>query len=454
MTILNWIPEILILIQFALVLGGAGFRTTSSHLLIFVTGLTSFFGAFYYGARSDLFTFDSPLMILFSDAVSRYCRMISLFMVAVGSWQLALHSGLSVVSKLRGQMGLLSGAFFLCLLSQSNHWVSTYIGLVGLIISGMSLVMVESNASKNWTEFFGKTTFSILMVTSVFLVLFLVGEYLMGTGYINEFMAGLKGKPELIQCFVGFLILYFSFWLLHGIHIVGLAPMSLPYFNLFCFFGAILFLIRVAVPFYAQFEFLPKMISQSVLGVVLTTSAVRYSLMAARTKEPNRWLSNMLAALFSLSLFPLLLPSNTALPILFTLLVGLLMTTTLLGRAFLGGAENNRWFSVVAVLAGLGFPPLMLGYQYFLILKELHTAELAPFSVAFLISWFFISIAAVQMITQILRRHHDDVGRTESPGNRGDWSLLTLVMLCVILMTAFGKGFVSRLNTQPIPNLW
>src|SRR5687768_15848299 len=99
MTILNWIPEILLLIQFALVLGGTSFRLTSSHLLIFVCGLTSLFGFVYYGLRPDLLNFQSPLPVLLSDAVSRYCRLISLLVVAVGSWQLALHAGLSVKAK-------------------------------------------------------------------------------------------------------------------------------------------------------------------------------------------------------------------------------------------------------------------------------------------------------------------------------------------------------------------
>lgn len=454
MTLLNWIPEILILIQFSLVLGGTSFRLTSSHLLIWVCGILSLFGFVYYGVRADLLSFDSPLPILLSDSVSRYCRLISLLVVAVGSWQLALHSGLSIVSKLRGLMGLIAGAFFLCLLAQSNHLVSTYIGIVGLFVSGMNLVLVESAASPAWTTYFKKSTFSILLITVVFLMVFLFSEFLGGTGYLDGFITGLSASPEPVRLFVAFVLLFFGFWILHGLHVDGIAPMALPIFNLFCFFAAILFWVRVEVPFFSQLTLLPKMISQSVLGVILTSASLRYSLAAVRTKDSTHWLSSMIAALFSLCLFPLLLPSGQAFSILFTLLVGLLMTTTLLGRAFFGGPERNRAFSVVAVLAGLGFPPLTLGFQYFLILKQLHAAELAPFSVAFLLSWFFISVAALQMITQILRQRRAADPVSPSTGLRADWSLLTLVVLCVILMTAFGESFIERLNTQPVPNLW
>lgn len=454
MTLLNWIPEILILIQFSLVLGGTSFRITSSHFLIFLSGLLSIFGFIYYGVRPDLMNFESPLLILSSDAVSRYCRLISLLLVAVGSWQLALHSGLSVVAKLRGLMGMIAGAFFLCLMSESNHLVSTYIGVVGLFVSGMNLILVESHSSPAWTRYFKKTTFSILLITLVFLTLFLFSEFLAGTGYLDGFIAGMKTAPEMVRMFMGFILLFFGFWILHGVRVVGNAPLALPYFNLFCFFAAIIFWIRVEVPFFSQFGLFNKMTSQSVLGVLMTSASLRYSLASARTQDSTRWLSNVLSALFSLSLYPLLLTSGDAFKILFTLLIGLLMTTTLLGRAFLGGPDRNRWFSVVAVLAGVGFPPLTLGFQYFLVLKQLHAAELAPFAIAFLISWFFIAIAAVQMITQILRDRRVGDAVLTSSGHRADWTLLTLVVLCVIMMTAFGESLIERLNTQPVPNLW
>jgi formate hydrogenlyase subunit 3/multisubunit Na+/H+ antiporter MnhD subunit len=138
--------------------------------------------------------------------------------------------------------------------------------------------------------------------------------------------------------------------------------------------------------------------------------------------------------------------------------LALMLVYLLLGRAFLGKIQRNRWFSVVAILSAVGFPPLTLGFQNYRVLKELHLSGLAPISVVFLICWYLIAIAAVQMITQILRSREDEVHPEEVAepkfSHRADWVLFGVVVLCVIFITAYGDDILERLNTQSIPYLW
>lgn len=465
MTMLNWFPEIVLFVQLLFILGLSGFRLTTSHVAVAASGIISLFAFLYYGFREDLFLFDAPLASLLSDPISRYFRWIVLFGVSAGCWQFGFHTGLSVKQKYRGVSAVVLGGFFTCFAAQSNHFLGIAIGVVGLLMVGWIGILVETHGVAIWFQRTAKAVYSALIALTLFLLIYAVSVFYVSSGNLSDFYS--KTLPEQAMYPLGMLVLSLGLWMLHGFHIIGEAPVSLARYHWGVGVGSFLVWTRLVIPYFVKCseglgsDSLPGI--QMVLGLAMGSAAIRYSILAARTREPSQWLSGALPALSALSLFPLLLKSQTALSIAFSMGFGLVLVYSLLGRAFLGVFRRNRWFSVVAVLSAVGFPPLTLGFQYFRALKELHQAHLGGVAVIFLLSWFLIAISAVQMITQLLVRDgtkqgsvDEKVGDSASPVfSRGvDWAMVGTVVLCVILMTAFGEDILQRLNTQPVAHLW
>ncbi len=454
MTLLNWLPEILLILQFVLMVGLSGFRVATSSFWIGLVMTLSFGGAIYYGAREDLLFFDSPIQHLYSDSVSRFFRLMGLVVAGMGAWQFGSKRGLSMDAKFRAILGTLAGGFFLSLASMSAHGLGVWIGVVGCLLSGTHLLLLESDSSLHWVLRYRRIGVALLFLVIPFFVLYFISAVSFTTGSLTIFFSQIQSLSFLQQASIGFFVVSIGFWMIHGFHVGGVAPSALPFYYLYVFGVAFLVWVRVVVPYFSQLSWIPKEMAQIFLGLLISSAALRYAWVSARTQDFARWSSYTLPALFSLAFFPLLLPTPLSTQIGFSLLIGVFMATQLLGRAFWGGAGRNPGFSVVAVLAGVGFPPLALGYQYFRVLRELHQHELVLLAVLFLISWFLISVAAVQMITKLLRPEQVDLDTARGSGRWEDWAFLSAMVLCVILMTAFGEDFIQRLNTQSIPNLW
>jgi hypothetical protein len=153
-----------------------------------------------------------------------------------------------------------------------------------------------------------------------------------------------------------------------------------------------------------------------------------------------------------MGLFSILLPSDRSLEAFQLVSLSLLFTFPLVSMAFLDRDYRLKGYTLFALFAVIGAPPLVLGEQFYRMIKQLiDNDDLIAGGLLGLIG-FGLTLAAIQIIGKvILIRTPVDRRRKADPG---ELFFAFLYLAGIISLTAFKGPLLSLLNDHPLLNLW
>ena len=189
MTLMNWLPEIFLLILLFSTLIIMNFGVLSYRSLSVLIASVSSGGLLYFLFRDDLAYFESPLKIILSDSLSHFGKIISLLSLIVFSLGFHFHRGLNFQSKQSSNLFLLFYSLFTIALFQTNSLVFFLGSAVGIYFSAMNLVLIESGQDQHWIILFRQRTLAIGIWAVLVAFLFSIGCYLFGSVYLSDWIA-------------------------------------------------------------------------------------------------------------------------------------------------------------------------------------------------------------------------------------------------------------------------
>jgi hypothetical protein len=461
MTLLNWIPEIGILLQLFLAIGLLNFKPFTYRSLSLYVAVATFGLLVFFTMRTDLAHFDSSLKIIASDSFSYFGRLFSLLLVSFTAAYLHLHQKLSYEKKSKALIFVLFFAIFLGLLCWSGSILLLMLGWLGAFISVVNFILIESNLNENWIRALRQYTLPVSLILILFLTLFVMMVFGSGSLYFSDFFAWLEqvaqGKaavpaaPGLIY-FMSGVVLVLGSLLLHAFVINVAAPFGLSLFALFIFISSSAFWFRVGIPFLNISEVIPKIHAQQAIGFIFSLYSLRYAVRAVRTTHHFTWLSSVLFATIGIGSFLLLLGAEQALPTFYIMSLSFLFSFFFAGQTFQTDQYPHKPGMVLGVLALLGLPPLVMGDEYFKLIRNTIEGGLTPLAIIMVLTWFLLSVAAMQMLSKIILHKLDrEISRKL---NAGELFLIALYSICVITLTALKPALIVLLNEHPIPYLW
>ena len=179
---------------------------------------------------------------------------------------------------------------------------------------------------------------------------------------------------------------------------------------------------------------------------------LRYAWHTIRTRDHHRWYASALPTTVGLSLFLILLPGEQALPAFYCISLSLLFTFALISHAFLTEDYKHKALLVVGVVSLIGMSPLILGVQYFRLIRDAVANGNSVSGVLMTLSWFGLTIAVTQKICKILLVRNPLKARRKMFFS--ELFFLAIYFICVISLTIFRPSFVALLNERPAFNLW
>ena len=454
MIFLNWIPETAIFIQIFVVLVFLNFKIMNYRSLsLWVAGFSAAVLG-YFSIRFDLSSFESPTKILLSDSLSYFGRVFSLLVLVVGSLSIHFHRSLPLVSKQRVSLFLLFFSMFLNIAFLSNSLLLFAIAWIGAYVAVTNIVLVESNVSGKWVEFIRQQCAPFTIVTALVVILFMAILISSDSLYSSDFVEWVKKAQDQrdVMIAISGMVIALGALLTHGMVLRGKGPLGLALSNLFLFCANSVFWFRIGVPFFKQAEIVPAVATQTFLGVLFGVFALRNVFYAIRTTDHDAWISHMFPAVIGMGWFLLTIDSQHALSGFYLLSIAYLMTFFLVGHAFLELKYKNKLVLIVSIFAILGSPPLIMGTEYFNLMRNAIANTLVPVALLFVLAWFGSGVSAIQMMGKVILvkggRHH-----SRKP-YLGEVFFLALYWTCVILLTAFRPALISLLNDHPVPYLW
>lgn len=454
MTFLNWLPEITIFIQLFLMLAFLNFKSVSDRSLpLMCTALTAV-GLVYFGIRTDLLFFESPVKMLVSDSLSIFGRMFSLLFLIVGSLNLHFHRELSLGLKQKATLFLLFFSLFLCGLFLANSMILMSVCWAGCYLSVSNIVLIESNLSESWVRSLRRHSLPLTTIMTLFLVLFVVIAQTSGSIYTSDFMGWVKtanGQP-LSLIAAGAVIVTLGALLLHGLVLQGRAPIALAMLNLFIMISTCVFWFRLGVPFLNESAIVPKEMARHFLGAILALFALRYSIQAIRTQDHFAWLSAIYPALIGFGTFALVLSVDQAFSAFCVLSLSYLFTFFFVGQAFLETEYRNKFSIIFALLALVGIPPFVLGEQHYRLVNETFQAGLPSLTLVLGLVWLISCVSVVQMLAKVILIKNGL--ETFRKLRRDEILFMVIYVLCVISLTALRPALITLLNDHPVSYLW
>jgi hypothetical protein len=454
MTFMNWLPELCIFLQLFVMLTCLNFRSVIYRSLPLLSSGVSLITLAYFAWRSDLAFFDPPVKMLTSDSLATFGRMFALLCLGLGSLNLHFHRSLTFGAKQRATLFLLFFAFFLCGAFQANSILLFCVSWAGAYLSVARIILIESKLSESWIRSFRQHTLPLALIVCLFILLSVVMAQVTGSIYISDFVVWIKTAQDRhgLMLAVGGFILTIGSLLVHGMILQGEGPLSLALLNLFIWTTASLFWFRIGVPFLEESAMLPKEISQHVIGLMFGVFALRYSVQAFRTRSHFQWLSAIYPASIGMGFFVILLGVDRALPAFYILSLSYLFTFLFAGQAFLEIEYRNKALTVFGLLALIGFPPLVLGDQYFRLIRNTFEAGLLPLSILLVLIWFTLSVSVMQMLSKVILVKNGLI--TYRKIFAYEVLFIVIYTIGVISLTALRPALIALLNDHPVSYLW
>lgn len=454
MTLLNWLPEIYLLILLFVTLIVMNFKLLSYRSLSLIIAGVSLVGLVYFICRDDLAYFDSPLKTLLSDSLSHFGRMLALFALAIFSMSYYFHRTLSFEAKQNTNLFLVFYAFFAMGLFQSNSLVLFLGASLGIYLSATNLVLIESGRSQAWIATFRMRVLPISVWSLTIALLFLMGVYLFGSIYLSDWVIEFPryaGSQSALFIF-SFLVLLASMIPLGALRYVGNAPIGISILCFSLFLVQSVFWLRLGVPFFSLSTLLTKSSAQILLSLLLGGFTLVYAWHTVRTRDHHRWFASALPTIVGLSLFLILLPGAQALPAFYCITISLLLSFSLIAHAFLTDDYQQKALLVFSTVALMGLPPLILGEQLYRVIHQVVLGGNLVAGILMIASWLGLTLGITRKISKVLLVRCPVTMRRRI--YTSELFFAGFYLVCVIALTIFRVEFVALLNEHPVLNLW
>ncbi len=454
MILLDWIPELLILVQFFVAMLSLNFKPVTYRSLPLVFSLFTLAGASFFLMRTDLAYFSPPEKILVSDSVTYFGRIFSLLLLILGSLSIHLHRGMVYLEKQRALLFVLFLCLFLDLGFMSNSILLYALAWLGSAISARNLILVESKLHEGWIKTIRQQAFGFSLLLGLFFAFFTISSLSSGSIYFSEYIEWVKLHHEKSFSLLGMGVILFALGsvMTHGNVFRGKSPFALACMNLVSFVMVSVFWLRIGIPFLNASEFLSKNAAQLFLGLLFSGFTIRYVVLAIRTTGHADWLSAILPSLCGIGWFSLVLGGDHSLPAFYILSLAFLITFLLAGYSFQEEKYQNKFLMVATIFALVGAPPLEMGHQFFRLMHEMISADLLPLAVVIALTWFGATASSIQKVGKIA------LFKCESGLNRklisGEVLFFVLYLFIIVFLTASRAPLVTLLNEHPAINLW
>jgi hypothetical protein len=454
MTLLNLLPEWVIVICIFMSLIMVSFRIFSTGVLIPLVASTAVASLGYFFSRSDLAHFNSAVPMICSDSLSYFGRLLSLLVLAVFSLGFHFHRGLSVREKQKSLLFILFYSLFICGAFLSQSLVLFVGSALGIYFCSMNLVLIESKGSGHWLRLFRFKAVSLGVWLVLALLLFLISGHAFGSFFYNDWFEALSrgAAPEWSQITLMLLVLLVGVMPLGVLRFIGEAPVGLGILS----FGQMLvlqaFWFRIGIPFLNASTVLPKGASQLMLAAVLGGITLRAVYFLVRTRSHHTWVSSLYPILVGMSLFVVVLPGDRALSSFYLLALSYLFTFSLISHAFLDRDYHFKGLIVLGLISAIGAPPLVMGERFYRLIHEIIENGNFLAGILMVVVWFGLVVSAMQIIGKVLlvRVSKQDQRKIHS----GEAFFLALFLVGVISLTVFQGPLTALLNEHPPLNLW
>jgi hypothetical protein len=454
MTLLNWLPEIYLLILLFATLIVMNFKILSYRSLSVAIASVTLVGMGYFLLRPDLAYFEPPTRVLISDSLSYFGRLLSLVTLIVFALGFYFHRTLNFEAKQNSNLFLLFYSFFTIGLFQTNSLVLFLGAALGIYLSSMNLILIESGRDPKWVNIFRQRALAIGIWALLVSFLFVLGTHLFGSVLISDWVLAFpkySGSESALFAF-GFLILLSSLIPLGGLLYIGNAPVGISILAYSLFLVLASFWLRLGVPFFSLAPLLHKNLAQVLVSLMIGAFTLRYAWHTIRTRERHRWYASALPTVVGLSLFLILLPGEQALSAFYCISLSLLFTFSLISHAFLSEDYRFKGMLVFALAAIVGLPPFILGEEFFRVIRNAVASGNMIAGILMGLSWFGLALGVVQKISQVLLvRNPEKVRRKIYPS---EIFFIAIYLVCVISLTIFRVDLVALLNEHPALNLW
>jgi len=318
----------------------------------------------------------------------------------------------------------------------------------------VNLVLIESGCEQRWVTLFRQRTLPIGLWAVLISFIFILGVGLFGSVYWSDWIVEFpkfSGTHGSLLVF-GFLVLLGSMIPFGGLRYHGKAPLGIAILCYSLFLVLTSFWLRFGVPFFTLSNLMSKDLAQILLSLMIGGFTLRYAWHTIRTRDHHRWYASALPTTVGLSLFLILLPGEQALPAFYCISLSLLFTFALISHAFLTEDYKHKALLVVGVVSLIGMSPLILGVQYFRLIRDAVANGNSVSGVLMTLSWFGLTIAVTQKICKILLVRNPLKARRKMFFS--ELFFLAIYFICVISLTIFRPSFVALLNERPAFNLW
>jgi hypothetical protein len=453
MTFMHFFPEFLIVILLFLSLLIMGLRVLSRSSLPLWVSIASAAGMFFFSLRKDLASFDSDAMMIRSDSLACFGRVLSLLMVSLFALGARFHPGLNVREKQGATVFILLLAFFSCALFLSQSLVLFSGAAIGIHFCVSNLILIESKSANHWLKVFRARAVTHGMSWCLGILFFVVSAFLFKGPFFSDWSGALAGGAPgwELEIFLVLLLLVGFLPLLH-LRQAGQAPYSLG----IAAFGTLLvlqvFWFRMGVPFLASSQILSKADARILLALLIGGLTLRSVFSAIRSRDHDSWISSVFPAQVGICLFTLLLPSGRSLPVFEKVSLSFLLMIPLVSRVFLDREYRIRGFWALALFPVTGAPPLVHGEQIYRMIKELIESHDRVAAALLGLIWYGLTMATIQFIGKVLlvRIPRERERRAEA----GDWVFLLIYAGGILALSAFQGPLISLLNDHPLLNLW
>ena len=454
MILLNWLPELILLalLFFTLILMNFGNLSYRSISLV-ITGVATF-GLTYFVMREDLSYFESPLKVIISDSLSHFGKIISLLSLALFSLSVHFHRNLNYQEKQSSCLFLLFYSTFTIGLFQSNSLIFFLGSALGVYLSSMNLILIESGKDPEWVLLFRQRTVSVGLWAILISIIFILGTFLFGSVYLSDWIEvfGKYSGSELPLFGFGFLLFLASTIPLGGLRYEGKAPLGIAMLCYGFFLVLVVFWLRFTVPFFSLSSVMSKNLSQILLSLVIGGLTLRYGWNAIRAREHHRWYSSALPTVVGLCLFLVLLPSEHALPAFYCISFSLLFTFGLVSTSFISDTDSHKSIVLVGLIGLVGMSPFVLGELYYRLIRDAVASGNLVAGILMTLAWLGLTIAVIRKISSVLLTR--SILKDRRKILLSEMFFVGIYFACVIGLTIFRSEFVTLLNERPVTNLW
>jgi len=454
MIFLSFFPEILLVLLILISLLLTAFGFLSRNVLPSMVSAAGAVGLCYFWVRNDLAFFSSESFMLSSDSFSWFLRLVAMGVVAAFGMSLHFNRELSVAGKQKSTLFLLFFALFLCSLALAQNLILLLVSALGMYFCSMNIIFLESGSDGNWVRVFRQkalwiATWMILVVAQTAVAISLFGSFKFATWAhaLSEVGFSHAGASIWVVLVIMTGLLPFA-----SMHHRGRAPLGLAILILGQMFVVQAYWFKLGVPVLKGFSLVSNEMARALMGLLISIISVRLGVFMVRTRDHHQWYSAALPVTAGLILFTILLPSGQGVPAFFILSSGLLLTLPLVAHAFSDEHYANKTLILIALIALLGAPPLVMGDRYYQMLQDLLSSGSALAAVAAALIWLLAVLGSIQFIGRVL------LVRSSKENQRsfelGEAFFLAFYLIGMVTLSAFRLRIVSLLNAHPPLNLW